>query len=120
MPFAICTGYLQRMAGFYLPADRKGSHLIIRKLAFHGKELAAVCQQLLAPAHQVPEGGERTAADLAIGLLRPAVFSTAVDNLHVGEAEFQYALVQKAGFLAVAVQQGKTLVRKHDGQGDRK
>src|SRR5690554_159275 len=104
------------MRGGSRPTRWKGSHLIIRILAFHGKEAAIVRQQVATPGHQVIQGGKRTAADLAIWLFRLAVFGTAMDNIHVFEAQLQYTLIQKAGFLAVAVQQGEARFRHHNSQ----
>src|SRR5690554_7322536 len=116
MPFAVCSGYLQGMAGFYLPAFRKGSHFIIRIQTFHGKELAVIRQQAATPANQVLQRGKGATADLAERLFRLAVFGPAVDDVNVGQAQFQHTLVEEPGFLAIAVEQGKALVREHNGQ----
>src|SRR5690606_20954260 len=106
------------MAGFYLPAFRKGSDFIIRKLTFHGKELAVTCQQLPAPVHKILQCRKSSAAVLAERLLRLAVFGTAVNDIDILQSELQHALVQKPGLLAITVEQGEMFVRTHDGQGN--
>jgi hypothetical protein len=83
MALAIGTGNVQGVAGFYLPASREGSHFIIRKLAFHGKELALICQQIATPVHQVLQSGKGAAADLGKGFRGAAIFRPTVNHLNI-------------------------------------
>ncbi len=116
MPLPGTAGHLQRLVGPYPPTRRQCGYLIIRKLAFHGKELAIISQQLPTPVHQVGEGGKGPAADLAERLVGVAGLGAAMDDLDVGESQFQHALGEEAGFLAVAVKQGKAGAGQCDRQ----
>ncbi|KTC33470.1 hypothetical protein AO269_25200 [Pseudomonas putida] len=67
---------------------------------------------------EVVQAAEGAGNDAVEGLLGYERFGAAVDNLKIGESQFQLHLSLETGLLAIAVEGGDVFLGKHDCQGN--
>ena len=117
MPFCIQAGDVEGFDAFDGDGVREFGDFFFGVYAFHGDPAAAVFQQVCRPVDEVGEFGESAAGD-DVGLEVLNGFDAAVDDVDVGESEFDDGLLQEGGFFGVGVQEGDVEVGTADGGGN--
>src|SRR5690606_660034 len=107
MTLALATGNLKHLAALQTEVCRQGLQFVVRLHALHGQPVRFGISQMARPVGKVLQRTEGPRTDAAERLLRLERFDAAVDNLQVGQLEFQFYLGKEAGFLAIRVEQGE-------------
>ena len=99
-----------------LEVDRHGGQFVLRIHALHGQPAGIRAAQVTRQVSEIGERGKGPRGDAVKRLLDVERLDAAVDHFKVGQPQFGFHLGQKAGLLAIAVEQGETAGRKHDRQ----
>jgi len=97
---------------------RQRTQLGFRSHSFECVNGAFRDQQVARCVYQVRQGGKRPAQDAVISTHDSYVLDARLNDLDIGEPEFDFRLHQKSGLAPVAVEQGEPALGKPDRQGN--